>query len=144
MSAVKINRAIKYRAYPTEQQKELLGKTFGCVRYIWNRMLDDAQNFYAATGTFFIPTPAKYKEESPFLKEIDSGALCNAQLDLKGAHAKFLKEPSVGAPKFKSKKKCKVSYTTNNHPVTNKKTGKVTIPVYLGGRTLSMFLRSVI
>lgn len=36
MSVVKLNRAIQYRAYPTEEQAVLLGKTFGCVRFVWN------------------------------------------------------------------------------------------------------------
>ena len=85
MPAQKLNRAIKYRAYPTPEQRVLFAKTFGCVRFVWNRMLADAQTFLDETGVVFIPTPAKYKKEFPFLKEIDSGALCNAQLDLKEA-----------------------------------------------------------
>lgn len=132
MAAVVMNRAIKYRAYPNDQQAELLAKTFGCVRFVWNQMLNDAQDFFAAAGTFFIPTPAKYKKEFSFLKEVDSGALCNARLVLQSAHTKFLKEPNVGKPKFKSKKKCKAKYTTTNHAVTNKKTGKTCFPVSLG------------
>lgn len=60
MPTVKLNRAIKYRAYPTEEQAVLLAKTFGCVRFVWNRMLTDAQFFLNETGVFFIPTPAKY------------------------------------------------------------------------------------
>lgn len=39
MAVVKLNRAIQYRAYPTEAQAVLLAKTFGCVRFAWNRML---------------------------------------------------------------------------------------------------------
>ena len=42
MAVVKLNRAIQYRAYPTEAQAVLLAKTFGCVRFAWNRMLMDA------------------------------------------------------------------------------------------------------
>ena len=41
----------------------------------------DAQQFLNEAGKFFVPTPAKYKKEFPFLKEVDSGALCNTQLD---------------------------------------------------------------
>ena len=82
MPAQKQNRAIKYRAYPTSEQQVLLAKTFGCVRFIWNHMLKDSQQFFNEAGTFFVPTPAKYKKEFPFLKEVDSGALCNTQLDL--------------------------------------------------------------
>ena len=54
MPTVKLNRAIKYRAYPTEEQTVLLAKTFGCVRFVWNHMLTDAQTFLnfttASTG----------------------------------------------------------------------------------------------
>lgn len=52
MPTVKLNRAIKYRAYPTEEQKVLLAKTFGCVRFVWNHMLTDAQTFLNEAGIF--------------------------------------------------------------------------------------------
>lgn len=100
MPTVKLNRAIKYRAYPTEEQTVLLAKTFGCVRFVWNHMLTDAQTFLNEAGIFFIPTPAKYKKEFPFLKEIDSGALCNAQLDLKDANKRH-REKKTGVPQLK-------------------------------------------
>ncbi len=131
MPAVVMNRAIKYRAYPNDQQAELLAKTFGCVRFVWNQMLNDAQDFEDAAGMFFVPTPAKYKKEFPFLKEVDSLALANTQLSLHEARSKFLKEPNVGAPKFKSKKKCKAKYTTNCQ-IIKKKNGTKTQTIVLG------------
>lgn len=114
MPIVKLNRAIKYRTYPTEEQAVLLAKTFGCVRFVWNRMLTDAQTFLNEAGVFFVPTPAKYKKEFPFLKEVDSLALANTQLDLKAANKRHLDDKKVGAPQLKSKRKSKMSYTTNN------------------------------
>lgn len=90
MPVQKLNRAIKYRAYPTSEQQVLFAKTFGCVRFIWNHMLIDAQQFLDEAGTFFVPTPAKYKKEFPFLKEVDSLALANTQLDLKDANKRHL------------------------------------------------------
>lgn len=39
MPTVKQNRAIKYKAYPTEEQEVLLAKTFGRVRFVWSYML---------------------------------------------------------------------------------------------------------
>lgn len=102
MPTVKLNRAIKYRAYPTEGQAVLLAKTFGCVRFVWNRMLTDAQTFLNETGVFFIPTPAKYKKEFPFLKEVDSLALANTQLDLKAANKRHLDDKKVGTPHSRS------------------------------------------
>lgn len=121
MSVQKLNRAIMYRAYPTPEQQVLLSKTFGCVRFVWNHMLMDAQQFWDEAGVFFIPTPAKYKNEFPFLKEIDSGALCNAQLDLKEARKRHREDPkNVGVPTLKSKRKSKMSYTTNVHSYVKK------------------------
>ena len=105
-------RAIKIRIYPDKDQIELLVKTFGCCRYIWNHMLSDEQYFYAATDQFFIPTPAKYKNEAPFLKEVDSLALANVQINLKNAFNNFF-AGDADYPNFKSKKKSKDRYTTN-------------------------------
>ena len=48
---------IKVRLHPTAEQAELMEKTFGCCRYLWNRMLSDVQEFYAATDVHYIPTP---------------------------------------------------------------------------------------
>ena len=121
MPVQKLNRAIMYRAYPTPEQQVLLSKTFGCVRFVWNHMLMDAQQFWDEAGVFFIPTPAKYKNEFPVLKEIDSGALCNAQLDLKEARKRHREDPkNVGVPTLKSKRKSKMSYTTNVHSYVKK------------------------
>lgn len=121
MPVQKLNRAIMYRAYPTPEQQVLLSKTFGCVRFVWNHMLMVAQQFWDEAGVFFIPTPAKYKNEFPFLKEIDSGALCNAQLDLKEARKRHREDPkNVGVPTLKSKRKSKMSYTTNVHSYVKK------------------------
>lgn len=134
MPTVKLNRAIKYRAYPTEGQAVLLAKTFGCVRFVWNHMLTDAQTFLNEAGIFFIPTPAKYKKEFPFLKEIDSGALCNTQLDLKDANKRH-REKKTGAPQLKSKRKSKMSYTTNIHSYKTKD-GRTAKTIELGHDTI--------
>lgn len=64
------------------------------------------------------PTPAKYKAAFPFLKEVDSLALANAQLHLDKAYANFFRDKSVGFPKFKSKKNHHYSYKTNNQKGT--------------------------
>ena len=59
-------------------------------------------------------TPAKYKEEYPYLKEVDSLALANAQLNLEKAFKNFLKNKDFGFPKYKCKSNPVQSYTTNN------------------------------
>ena len=138
MPTVKQNRAIKYRAYPTEEQEVLLAKTFGCVRFVWNHMLMDAQQFLNEAGTFFVPTPAKYKKEFPFLKEVDSGALCNTQLDLQDANDRHLESPkTVGTPRLKSKRKSKMSYTTNIHSYKTKD-GSVVYTLALGYEAIKL------
>lgn len=138
MAVVKLNRAIQYRAYPTEAQAVLLAKTFGCVRFTWNHMLMDAQQFLNEAGTFFVPTPAKYKKEFPFLKEVDSGALCNTQLDLQDANNRHLESPkTVGAPRLKSKRKSKMSYTTNIHSYKTKD-GSVIYTIALGYEAIKL------
>ena len=60
------------------------------------------------------PTPAKYKAEFVWLKEVDSLALANAQMNLQTAYNNFFRDKSVGFPKFKAKHRDKNSYTTNN------------------------------
>lgn len=138
MPVQKLNRAIKYRAYPTSEQQVLFTKTFGCVRFIWNHMLIDAQQFLDEAGTFFVPTPAKYKKEFPFLKEVDSLALANTQLDLKDANKRHLESPkAVGVPRLKSKHRSGMSYTTNNKK-TQSKDGKIKNTVYVVGNLVHL------
>ena len=89
------NTTIKVRLHPTAAQAELLEKTFGCCRYIWNRILSDHEEFYAATDQHFLPTPAKYKKEAPFLKEVDSQALVSVHQNLRGAFQRFFDRPDA-------------------------------------------------
>lgn len=74
-----MNKAIKYRLYPTTEQEELFAKTFGCCRKIWNLMLNDKIEHYRLTKEMLQNTPAQYKkqEEYKYLKEVDSLALAN-------------------------------------------------------------------
>lgn len=104
--------AYKYRIYPNALQKEYLAKCFGCVRFFYNKSLEDKQLAYIDTKKNINITPAKYKEEHPFLKEIDSLALANAQLAREAAFKNFFKH-NAKFPKFKSKKNDQ-SFTTNN------------------------------
>lgn len=106
--------AYKYRLYPSKEQQEYFAKCFGCVRFIYNRMLSDKIDYYKVTKQKLNNTPAQYKKEFSWLKEVDSLALCNAQINLQTAYNNFFKRPEVGFPKFKSKKNHNYSYTTNN------------------------------
>ena len=116
-------KAYKFRIYPTEEQEIFFAKSFGCVRKVYNLMLDDRKKAYEevkndSSKKMTFPTPAKYKKEFPFLKEIDSLALANAQLNLDKAYKNFFRDKSVGFPRFKSKKNPVQSYTTNNQNST--------------------------
>lgn len=106
--------AYKYRLYPNKEQQEYFAKCFGCVRFIYNRMLSDKIDYYKETKKKLNNTPAQYKKEFEWLKEVDSLALANAQMNLQTAYNNFFKRPEVGFPKFKSKKNNRFSYTTNN------------------------------
>ncbi|WP_414841218.1 IS200/IS605 family element RNA-guided endonuclease TnpB [Enterococcus saccharolyticus] len=112
-------KAYKFRLYPTEEQEFYFAKSFGCVRKVYNLMLDDRMKTYEETKNdpskkMSFPTPAKYKKDFPFLKEVDSLALANAQLNLDKAYKNFFRDKTVGFPQFKSKKNPVQSYTTNN------------------------------
>lgn len=75
------------------------------------------------------PTPAQYKKEYEWLKEVDSLALANAQMNLDKAYKNFFRDKSVGFPKFKSKKSNYHSYTTNNQGGTiNIENGYIKVP----------------
>ena len=76
-------------------------------------MLADKIRHYQEEKKMLKNTPAGYKKEYPWLKEVDSLALANVQLNLEGAFRKFFREPGVGFPHYKSKKHSRKSYTTN-------------------------------
>lgn len=77
-----MNKAFKFRIYPNSDQEVLIAKTFGCVRFIYNKMLGDKIEYYKRTNQKLKNTPAQYKNEFEWLKEVDSLALANAQMNL--------------------------------------------------------------
>ena len=111
-------KAYKYRIYPNKEQQIYFAKTFGCVRFVYNKMLADKIEQYKNTGESLKNTPAQYKKEFVWLKEVDSLALANAQLNLDKSYKNFFRDKSIGFPKFKSKKTNYFSYTTNNQKGT--------------------------
>ena len=104
----------KYRIYPTQEQAELINKTIGCARFVYNTLLADCKKQYEETGKSKIKTPASLKNEYEWLKEVDSFALCNVQLHLQTAYKNFFSKKS-GFPEFHSKHKSAMTYTTNNN-----------------------------
>ena len=108
-----IRKAYKYRIYPNKEQREYFAKVFGCVRFFYNKSLSDMCEIYKSTGKNENITPARYKKDYPFLKEVDSLALCNAQLARNAAFKSFYRKQNA-FPKYKSKRNDQ-SYTTNNN-----------------------------
>ena len=116
-----MNKAYKYRLYPNKEQSTLINKTFGCVRFVYNQMLSNRKTIYEqykedkeALRLQKYNLPSYYKKEFVWLKEVDSLALANAQLNLQTAYNNFFRDKSIGFPKFKSKHHDRKSYTTNN------------------------------
>ena len=104
----------KYRIYPTQEQAELINKTIGCARFVYNTLLADCKKQYEETAKSKVKTPATLKSEYEWLKEVDSFALCNVQLHLQTAYKNFFSKKS-GFPEFHSKHKSAMTYTTNNN-----------------------------
>ena len=135
MKDVRIIKAYKIRCFPREEQKQLILKTFGCCRWYWNQALADNIKYYEENKKSKINTPAFYKKEYGWLKEVDGQALCFTQMDLQSAFSGFFKQPNKGFPKFKSKKCPKNSYKTmiaNGFPIDDEtiklpKLGKIKI-----------------
>lgn len=114
------NKAYKFRIYPNEEQKIMFAKTFGCVRMIYNRFLDEKIKAYntdktSLTYTHCANEMAKLKKDEnfSFLKEVDSIALQQSLRHLDTAFQNFFRNIKVGFPKFKSKRSTKKSYSTN-------------------------------
>jgi putative transposase len=94
-----MNKAYRYRLYPDKKQSELINKTFGCVRFVYNKMLAERKEKYEqckddkeALKKLKYTTPADYKDGFVWLKEVDSLALANAQLNLNAAYRNFFRE----------------------------------------------------
>lgn len=109
-----MEKAYKYRIYPNKKQKEIIAKTFGCCRFVYNTYLAKRIKIYEEIkGTFSYVQCANdmkaLKSELEWLKEVDSTALQSSLRDLDSAYQKFFKEHS-GYPKFKSKKTHRYSY----------------------------------
>ena len=113
-----VQKGIRTRLYPTEEQEVLINKTLGCVRFVYNQTLENCKQSYKQTQHF--PSKkersaniVKMKEEQPFLKEVDACALQRSVKDFDSALDNFFKNRNhFGFPKFKSKHNSKQSYRT--------------------------------
>lgn len=151
-----MNKAYKFRIYPTSEQKTMFSKTFGCTRMVYNHYLDKRIKLYEEEKITYGYTKCAndltaLKKEKEFLKEVDSISLQQALRHLDTAFQNFFKNQKTGFPKFKSKKNHNNSYTTvcvnnniklENRLVTLPKIGKVKVKQH---RTIpeSYILKSV-
>ena len=107
-------KAYKYRIYPNKKQREIITKTFGCCRFVYNTYLAKRIEMYEKNKETFSYVQCandmkKLKSDLKWLKEVDSTALQSSLRDLDMAYQKFFKE-HTGYPKFKSKKTHRFSY----------------------------------
>ena len=112
-----MEKAYKFRIYPNKQQEELINKTFGCCRFVYNRYLAKRIELYENNQETYSYKQCSYdltnlKKELISLKEPYKFSLQNSLKDLEAAYKKFFKE-KIGFPKFKSKKTNRFSYRTN-------------------------------
>lgn len=86
-----MNRGFKFLIQPTKDQQQKFINTFGCCRFVWNKILNDKQEAYKQ-GIKFNKTLAQYKTEFPFLKDVDSLALNATANHLNLAYKNFLRK----------------------------------------------------
>lgn len=122
----KIHKALKVRLYPSEKQKEILNKTFGCCRVVYNERLSEHIEYWNLykdnpdRPTFKGTLPKELRETKyPWLGDSTiAEALGNSIRNCESAYSNFFKSlknqrkgRKVGYPKFKSKKQHKDSFT---------------------------------
>lgn len=113
-----VNKAYKFRIYPTKEQEILIAKTIGCSRFVFNRFLGQWNDTYKETGKGLTYNACssqltQLKKELVWLKEVDSIALQSSLKNLADSYTRFFKKQN-NAPRFKSKKNKVQSYTTKH------------------------------
>ncbi|WP_347862029.1 IS200/IS605 family element RNA-guided endonuclease TnpB [Salimicrobium sp. PL1-032A] len=128
-----VHKAYKFRIYPNKQQAILIAKTIGCSRFVFNHFLDAWQSTYRETGkgmSYYACSKQLTKEKKNYewLQEVDSTALQNSLKSLATSFDRFFKKLGH-APRFKSKKNNRQSYTTQSNHGNIKVVGnKVQLP----------------
>ena len=111
-----MEKAYKFRFYPTKTQIAILNSTFGCVRYVYNHFLGLKQKLYSTEKKSMSYNQCSkeltvLKKEKEWLKDVDKFSLQNSLKDLDKAYKNFFSGKDY--PKFKSKKDNRKSYRTN-------------------------------
>lgn len=117
MEAKAVKRAYRFRFHPTEEQAEQLARTFGCVRYVYNRALAERSRAWTQeqrrvnfAETSRMLTAWKRDPETDWLAEPSKGPLQAALRNLQAAYDAFWRK-QAGYPKFKKKGRSKDSAT---------------------------------
>lgn len=111
-------KSYKYRIYPNEKQIELIQKTFGCCRFVYNQTLSKRKSLYEEDKSIMSKFDCinyctrVLKSEYDWLKEVDKWALENSIVNMDTAYSRFL-SGKTGYPQYKSKHFSHKSYKTN-------------------------------
>lgn len=122
-----MNRAFKYRIYPTEEQKTQIHKTIGCCRLMYNQLLDDCNRQLEENKTFKIKKYTDVKKDYDFMSEVSSSALNYSKMALEEAWQRYFKKLGK-KPTFHNR------YRTNSFTIQNVsnslrfENGKIRIP----------------
>lgn len=133
---MKINKAFKFRVYPSIEQIILINQTIGCSRLVYNYMLDRKENNKSLSKYDLFKLLPRLKEEKEFLKDVDSTALQNSIADLDNAYKRYYNKLG-GKPNFK-KKGIKDSFRTNCNYSIYKGKRNSSIEVDLISRTIKL------
>ena len=127
-------RAYKYRIYPTDEQKVLFAKTFGCCRFVYNWALNMKITAYKerkeTLGNVYLTNLMKseLKAEHEWLSEVNSQSLQSALRNLDTAYTNFFRNTkAIGFPRFKSRKD-RQSFQCPQHCRVDFEKGTITIP----------------
>ena len=129
----RVKRSYRFRLYPNESQKQLIEKTLGCSRQVYNDFLSLCKNEYEIDNNYrinkyeLIKLLPKYKEKYPYLKEVDSIALQQTIIHLYDAYISFFKH-NAEFPTFKKKKNDYGYITMNINNSTRIEKNEIQIP----------------
>lgn len=121
-------KGLNIRVYPNKHQQKLIEQTFGCTRFVYNKVLGMKKELWEDYKLSFNPKIKSLKEEWKFLTKVSSQSICNSYNDCMNAFKKFFNGKSGKSkkqqnfPKFKKKGKCKDSFRIGcTYPSKDKK-----------------------
>jgi len=114
-----VEKAYKFRIYPTKKQEKMFQKNFGCVRFVYNHYLEMRIKKYKENKSDMRYNQCsadltQLKKSLVWLQDVDSTSLQTALKNLDNAFFNFFSNKKFGYPKFKSKRKSKKSFTTKS------------------------------